>query len=905
MPFNDSSLNRIGSNLIDFNLRVTAQADIGKSLLIIGTASDGPINVPIRVTEIGGLGAAADVFGDVSKGSLLHTAMEANRANRRAKDIRLMRISNGDQAVLCFKEVTISGEYGISPPAKSVDEESYYCTSTPAVQMADVLCLTARYPGQIYNQVSVRAETGDGDFHPASQYVVIYNPKTAKESWFSYNYTDFDANVDCHTVEDLADAINADSNLNSIITATVKDLRAIFDLTVSDPNDPANTRCDVGISYDSNGYLKIKLSDITPMFYNDNANCCIETITTTGGTCNVPTAGDLIVQFNELYEIREYKESNEKLKGSTNCILDHIPVKGVSSIPTTTLIKYRSFTDNEYETPQIVLHYRGIVIATITDTGTLAFEFASEICPDDGYADNLYCGVTDSMYMINYAAIGANRSNVQLDNLQTTFHLYGTKSSLRYEIPSENYRCEYDPGTEIVTVSFCSGEYLPAIGTILSCDYDSCIDDLSSEAGTLTGCLSSNDWHTWFVSGKTLTFGKSLPGNASFRYRYKNKLEEGADFVVTSSIGRKNDVIQFTSLETQPDLSGSMDTSGTLLGFDYIYLPEWVNIGAVETLTGGTNGIDMNNFEKYEVLNEGLKVIQDYPTSYIVLAGIYFDDIKIVYDPETGTPLETNAGFHTLLHNHLVQLTGSTSETIGIISVKPADGNTPADIKAWVEKLVVTDASDPNRAANILSSFGSKYMDVVAGELIFSNEAAYIPYANTPEGLYGGLLSALPINTSPSNKTVHGVTNIRYLMSGGENGQLDRLTKARLVTFRQKQDGDIAIVSGITIAPAGSDYQREMTRNTVFESMALIRAVCEPFLGEGNSPQIRAAMETAINSALQKLVEMNPPALREYDFTIRSTAADQVLGIVNIDLVLVPVFELREIRVTVKLRTEL
>ena len=905
MPFDNSSLNRIGSNLVDFNLRVTAQADIGKSLLIIGTSSDGPVNVPIRIIEIGGLGAAADVFGDVSKGSLLHTAMEANRANRRAKDIRLMRISNGNQAELCFREVTISGEYGISPPAKSVDEESYFCTPSPAVQMADVLCLTAKYPGQIYNQVSVRAETGDGDLHLASQYVVIYNPKTAKESWFSYNYVDFDAIVDCHTVEDLADAINADSNLNSIITATVKDLRAIFELTVADPNDPANVRCDRGVSYDSNGYLRIQLSEITPLFYNDNANCCIANATTTGGTCNVPTAGDLIVQFNELYEIREYQESNKKLKGFTNCILDHIPVKGVASIPTTTLIKYRSFTDIEYATPQIVLHYRGIVIATITDTGTLAFEFASEVCPDDGYVDDLYCLATDSMYMANFGAIGALRSNVQLDGLDTTFHLYGTKNSLRYEIPSEHFRCLYNPGTEIVTVSFCSGEVLPAVGTILSCDYDSCIEDLSSEAGTLTGCLNSNDWHTWFVSGKTLTFGKSLPGNASFRYRYKNKLEEGADFVITSSTGRKNDVIQFTSLETQPDLSGAMDTSGILLGFDYIYLPEWVNIGAVETLTGGTNGIDMSNFEKYEVLNAALEVVQDYPVAYIVLAGMYFDDTKIVYDPETGTPLETNAGFHTLLHNHLEELTGSTSETIGIVSAKPADGNTPADVRTWVEKLTVTDASDPNRAANILSSFGSKYMTIVGGELVFSNEAAYIPYANTTEGLYGGLLSALPVNTSPSNKTVFGVTNVRYMMSGGESGQLDRLTKIRLVTFRQKQDGDIAVVSGVTAAPSGSDYQREMTRNTVFEAMALIRAVCDPFMGEGNSQEIRAAMETAINSALQKLVEMNPPALREYDFAIRSTAADQVLGIVNIDLVLVPVFELREIRVTVKLRTEL
>jgi len=94
-----------------------------------------------------------------------------------------------------------------------------------------------------------------------------------------------------------------------------------------------------------------------------------------------------------------------------------------------------------------------------------------------------------------------------------------------------------------------------------------------------------------------------------------------------------------------------------------------------------------------------------------------------------------------------------------------------------------------------------------------------------------------------------------------------------------------------------------MTRNVVFETMALVRAVCQPYLGEGNSLEVRNAMHTAINSGLQRMVENK--ALQAFDFEISSTPQDQVLGIVNIEMTLVPVFELREIRVTVKLRSQI
>ena len=62
-------------------------------------------------------------------------------------------------------------------------------------------------------------------------------------------------------------------------------------------------------------------------------------------------------------------------------------------------------------------------------------------------------------------------------------------------------------------------------------------------------------------------------------------------------------------------------------------------------------------------------------------------------------------------------------------------------------------------------------------------------------------------------------------------------------------------------------------------------------------------MEASITKALQGMVQMG--ALRKYNFTVSSSPNQQALGIVDIELILVPVFEIRQIRTTVKIRKDL
>jgi len=895
MPFIDSSFSRLGSNLVDGGLRVSTRANIGKSILIIGTAADGPVNVPIRLSDIGGINRASDVFGAVSKGSLLHTAIECQDANSSGKDIRLLRISDGNKAKLQLKEVVVTGT--------TANLESYNYSAVPVTQFEDVLVLDALYPGQTYNLVSVRAESGDGVNHLDSQYLVFYNPKTGVESWISYDQTNFSTDVDVHTVQELADKINADSNLNTVIKATVKRLEADYMLKLSDPGYGGNYS--TGVTADSNGFFSIQLSTRTPIYATGSPTIAgISDVTVTGGAANVPTTGNLIKQFLELYEVRE-KTQRLSTKGKNYALLNELPIKGSDTAGTETVIKYIDRDDaDEHATPQVVLHYANVLIGTVESDQTFLYTFDSPVCPDDSI-DQMYVDASQSMVTTN-----SLQARSVLSGEFSTVAIKATRNNLTSIIPSGTYSLAYEPATDVVTVTFdgpssiLSGYLVP--GAVLTADYDTVVEDLTNEAGSRTAVMGAGDWHLYFVSGKTITFGDALPADVSLRYRYKNVLEENADFVVTSSSNSsRDDTIRFLNLDTQPAISGVTDTAPIEIGLNYLYDPQWVDINTVQTLTGGTDGITMTNFRKYELLDSAFKSILDYPIGIVVLAETYADDTKVVYGTDDGVPVTINAGFQTLFHNYLEALTGSTSETVGIMSVRPANSDLNTDVATWVNRLTNYDATDPNRAANVLPSFGSKYISIVAMEPIFSNQAAFVPYVGTGEGLYAGLLATLPINTSPTGKGVFGLAGLRYSLSGGVDGQLDRLTSSRYVTLRLNQNGSPVVTSGVTFAADGSDYQREMTRSIVFQVMAMIRMVTEPYLGEGNSIQIRNAMHTAINAALQRMVEMQPPALQQFDFEIISTPDDQVNGIVKIDLTLVPVFELREIRVTVKLRAQL
>jgi len=109
------------------------------------------------------------------------------------------------------------------------------------------------------------------------------------------------------------------------------------------------------------------------------------------------------------------------------------------------------------------------------------------------------------------------------------------------------------------------------------------------------------------------------------------------------------------------------------------------------------------------------------------------------------------------------------------------------------------------------------------------------------------------------------------------------------------------IVDAVTAAEPGSDYTSLPTVRITYAAMDVVREVCDPFIGRPNTMSNRNAMDTEIARGLQAMVDAKPQALTRFNFQIKSTDAMQVIGRIEIDLVLRPVFTIRDIYVTVRL----
>lgn len=192
-----------------------------------------------------------------------------------------------------------------------------------------------------------------------------------------------------------------------------------------------------------------------------------------------------------------------------------------------------------------------------------------------------------------------------------------------------------------------------------------------------------------------------------------------------------------------------------------------------------------------------------------------------------------------------------------------------------------------------------KYISVLAEEPTFSNGSSSVNYNGYGAGVYAGLVSQLVPQSAPTNKVVPSIAGLRYNKS---LAQLDNLTGARYVTFRQSIQG-IKVTDAPTAARSTSDYNRLSTVRIVNACLKMVRQAAEPFIGESSSD----AMKNALNTAVQKLLNtfVAQGALKQFTFTIQQSASDAVLGNLTIFLTLVPAFEVRKIRAVVVLKPNL
>ena len=939
-----SNLPGIDTILTNDKLSAAAAAELGRSILLIGTSGQGPVNEPLVVRNVQD---AVDTFGE--RGTLIEGFMEAYYAPGGQKDIRMMRISNGNRAELNLTE-QIAGE-GVQAPQE-----------TPQGDPITALNIRALHPGSIYNNVSFRDDGGN---------IIGYNPLTGEETFIKYDPTGLTAGS-VRDVKSLANAINVDPNLGNIVEATPNAIRAMFEIDIQEDwhrdneygylsfgRDTSDRPIGTSVSIDLTAALeRFDINDDGLVDYPvcsgdpsvDYRNLDLDEAVSEEGavTLNISSSAGSLASiaddwpetgFVKLYKVtgtgEEYDVEIMKYNGigpeysatgaAIQVAADDRGYGGTESIahePHEDLIV--SFYIPLYPTPilttagnlidEIIEVYELENLAVDLDSaGRVQIELPHPIQMGPGKSRSLLKldGSEDTVKDGEAAHIVRNNMIATGDGEQDTFRFTAYEVIDEDAVDSEGnkifkvYRTSQSgvqiDVTEDVELTMVGGDVdpenlkvaeivfntPPKSGSIITVDYNSVPFPLT-QLNTYAAVTASTSYREYFVAGTQITFGTAQPGDVKIVYPAKVVYHVGDEISVS---GNKDNIITITPISRSIDL-----TSGTVIGLDYYYQPEWISLTAA-SLQGGTDGIVMSNNEKYRVLDEAYDQISDYPVDIIVPLRTYIDDTKIIYDAETGLPTEVNAGFAQQLSRHLESMLEGVNEAYGKMSVKPSAGTRLVDKNEWIDKLLNVSPTDPTRAANIMQVLDARLLDIIAMEPVVTNANVVTSYTTTAEALLAGLDAKLTGASAPTNKPLgSSVVGLRHRLSDRE---LNDLTGARYVTARLRPGVGLVVTDGVTAAAPDSVWNRRQTYFIVSGIMTDIRIIGEPYLGEGFSPQKKAALHTAISKMLAARQEAGE--LKSYQFTIEQTPQEDVEGKARIPLVLQPVNELRKVRVTVKL----
>jgi hypothetical protein len=285
------------------------------------------------------------------------------------------------------------------------------------------------------------------------------------------------------------------------------------------------------------------------------------------------------------------------------------------------------------------------------------------------------------------------------------------------------------------------------------------------------------------------------------------------------------------------------------------------------------------------------------PSSWAATPSTNNDDLGF-YANDTNT---VDRSMATRIARKCKEISENTHPCFAIMGIKPYTGAseimTPSVVSSHlalsdlVDRDSDVDQATTNSAGELIYTRlaeAGRHLFVIAAEIKPVGYQESWGYANGASSLAGSL-SRLASYTSPSNKVLYNVASLRY-------------NPTRTVQTSLGNDGVNAVAlnfnrvpifaEGLTFAAATSDYTRISTMRIVSECSLLIRQVCQKFVGEASTIQVRNSMETAITSALRGMMQLG--ALLDADFAV-SYVPNQNKAI--IDLVVTPAFELKSIEV--------
>lgn len=246
----------------------------------------------------------------------------------------------------------------------------------------------------------------------------------------------------------------------------------------------------------------------------------------------------------------------------------------------------------------------------------------------------------------------------------------------------------------------------------------------------------------------------------------------------------------------------------------------------------------------------------------------------------------------------------SADNGTGLLGMKWLSGSSSFRAGAADGGLIDTDSGFPDGVEQT-DQGGSvvdigKYISVVGAWVIHRNS-----YDTTGRGYlgswaagYAGMVSRLPADSAPTNKATRAV-RVPYRLPAAV---LDELAGVRVIMLVSKPKG-LVVTDAPTAARPASDYTRLTTMKIVSEVVQRTRNAADPFIGEGITTVSQAALDTALEQVLVQLKREGK--LQDFRFKLSITPRQAVLGQADVDLLLQPAFELRQITARVSLAAEI
>lgn len=842
----------VSTELLDGNLIINDSVNNGRSILIIGTAKQGPVNKPVKINN---MEEAKQVFGSIYNGSglreetLLTGADIIFQSGDSQKDVRMVRISNGETSSVELKEKAPQ------------DVASEYFNQKTALR------LTSLYPGDVYNQITVKQTIVNGE-----SCIEIYNPLSGTSSLFPFM---LNTNGSIKNVVDLANAINADENLYTILKAeaayyTVRKTEITMYSAVEGSAEDVGNLITTGDNPDiivGNGYYEInlnnmyknrkdgdtgKIEEYDDSNHNDPASLINPGLNDEGNAEYEIDSSSNIATIAEIYKNEEYTFTKDNVLKADGLVVVNLPY------PTQVNNENKSLGIKDGIAKQVKKDYQIGVTDGITDI----FSFSAYEAIDPSTVELYKITVNGQKKQLTMG----DGEDFTVDNVGGEAN--NNVATIKLEDPTK-----IEPNVTLI-ISYVSEEFQ--------------VNQVFSKAAV----NASGDYKTYYMVGSRIFFGAQSNADLIFTYSAKKVYDSSSYTLMDSAKGviRINETFEPVTEEQQ----------STQIFITWTYLPDWLDIASkTYTLSGGTNGSTFSNAVKYTLLEKVYTKLSDYEIQIVYLPLTYVDDTKVIESDDDGLPIEVNAGFLQQLNNYVNGLAIGYKDAVGVMGVKPCYRE--EDVASWINNLITTSIYYPNRAANLMAVRNYKRCVVTAGTVLVGSDNVN-PYITGIDGFVAAELTSLPVNKTLTNKTF----NTYYSMVMPfeiPSEDVKKINDYQYTTIKKDNDGTVRIAEGFTASAIGSDYKRLSTLMTCLELANIARDTIKPYIGEYFGDVQKLALETQLTSAFLLLTDTSKgeaPA-KNISFVLTQTLAQKKEGICEIEYEMIPNFELVKVRGKVKL----